>query len=759
MLYPFTRAISIAAIAFSLILQANAADTNKISAELAAADNAWLSESPAAAIEKYRTVLDSLSKNDEFIRPTIIMRVARAELEAGNKQKCLDSLKLLEPIPYVQEHIRMAAAELKARAQGKTNPGLAKTPIPPIDENGKTLFVSKKAKQNGDGSREHPFNKLSDAINAAIKLETQTRRSIVIDTGVYTMNTPIVLKNMANLTIRSANPAEPATLTGGVVLRKWSHVSSPEFLEKIPETAKTKALQCDLSDNGAPKIEPLVFAGFSSQRAKGGNHRFKTMPVPELFNKRTPLTMATWPNKGYTKLPVLMKPKKNLERYQRWAKETNLWLHGYWKHSWADAYEKVESIDENGSITPAKPVNSYGFGQRMGRAVNALCELDSPGEWYFDSKTNKVVLFPPENFNPEQCVLSAFKTPIQAENCGGLRIRDIKIDFVRGDAISVENCDNLLLENLRISECSGLGIRVKNGENVVVHSCSISNMGRGGMDILSGDWQKLRPGNSVIENCEISNLSRIDRTYTPAILLEGMGLKVQHNEFKDIPSSAIRLEACDALVQLNVFRRCVYESGDQGAIDMWGNPLYRGNVFRWNFFDSIKNPNSHFGAAAVRCDDHVSGTMIDRNIMLHGTNHGFGAAQFNMGKDNFTVGNIIIDWNTAYSGRSMGGKRWSNRLNTHKCSKAALNTTNWQSDAWKKKYPKIATLLDGANNHNYFIANTLVNVKKTKSVKAGIFIADREIKSNDKIKTLDDTKKFVTPWAPIPFDEIGPYKR
>ena len=92
------------------------------------------------------------------------------------------------------------------------------------------------------------------------------------------------------------------------------------------------------------------------------------------------------------------------------------------------------------------------------------------------------------------------------------------------------------------------------GERHLVHSCRIDGMGRGGIDLWAGDWQKLVPAHSMVENCRISNLSRIDRTYTPAVLLEGMGLKIRHNAFTDIPSSAIRLEACDALIELNYFR-------------------------------------------------------------------------------------------------------------------------------------------------------------------------------------------------------------
>ncbi len=44
----------------------------------------------------------------------------------------------------------------------------------------------------------------------------------------------------------------------------------------------------------------------------------------------------------------------------------------------------------------------------------------------------------------------------------------------------------------------------------------------------------------------------------------------------------------------------VTESDDQGAIDMWGDPTYRGNIFRYNYIhdvgpDADDKINSHCG--------------------------------------------------------------------------------------------------------------------------------------------------------------------
>jgi len=719
------------------------------------ADGVWMSKSPKEAIPKYEALLAKLTPEEEFIRPMLIMRLAKAKLATDGKDACLAVLAKLDAVSYVPKHIRMDADELKSVLAGKGNPGMAKTPVPPLENPVKVWYVCSGSKKGGDGSKRAPFAELAEAVAAAKASGAKGRKAILLLPGRHTMDEPALIENIDNLTIRSADPLHPATLTCGVVLKKWSRLTDKALLGRLPAASADKVLACDLAANGAPKIGPLLFGGFASQRSAGGSHRFKTMPVPELFYGREAQPMATWPNKGYTRLPVMERPKKDPGRYLRWAKETDLWLHGYWRQTWADAYEKVESIDGNGVITLEEPVNRYGFGRRMGRAVNALCELDVPGEWYYDSAKSMVVYFHPTGFDPEKCVLSAFETPIVANKCDGLRIRNLKVEYVRGDAITLTDCRNSLLFDLSISECSGLGIRVRRGTGCVIHSCVVRDMGRGGIDLLTGDWTKLEPGGSVVENCRVSKLSRIDRTYTPALLAEGMGLRIQRNEFQDIPSSAIRLEACDALIQLNVFRRCVYESGDQGAIDMWANPLYRGDVIRWNFFDSIVNQKTHFGAAAVRCDDFISGFMIYGNVMLHGSDHGFGATQFNQGADNYVEGNVVVGWVKAFSGCSIPPKRWKAKVTRHPNAKKVLAEVDWKSEAWKRKYPKIATLFDDPEKHNYLIGNTLVDVKIPRAVKLGIFIANRKVDAN--ADSLAAATKLSPPWYHIPVDEIGPY--
>ena len=120
---------------------------------------------------------------------------------------------------------------------------------------------------------------------------------------------------------------------------------------------------------------------------------------------------------------------------------------------------------------------------------------------------------------------------------------------------------------------------------------------------LMRDVAWVRPQESGLEFITLLGTSRLLHAKIKSIdlmhgsiVVEGMGPVIRHNSFVNIPSSAIRLATLDALVELNYFHNCVYESGDQGAIDVFGNPLYRGKV-----------------------DDGISFANIDGNENFHGT--------------------------------------------------------------------------------------------------------------------------------------------
>lgn len=140
-----------------------------------------------------------------------------------------------------------------------------------------------------------------------------------------------------------------------------------------------------------------------------------------------------------------------------------------------------------------------------------------------------------------------------------------------------------------------------------------------------------------MEHSIVEHFSLFKRTYEPAIHLDGCGIKVNNNRFRYSSSSAMRLEGNDFLIEYNEISHVVNESDDQGGIDIYYNPSYRGIMIRYNRWSDIKGGTRH-GAAGVRLDDMISGVTISGNIFERCGAHSFGGVQIH--------GERIIWWKT-----------------------------------------------------------------------------------------------------------------
>lgn len=90
---------------------------------------------------------------------------------------------------------------------------------------------------------------------------------------------------------------------------------------------------------------------------------------------------------------------------------------------------------------------------------------------------------------------------------------------------------------------------------------------------------------------------------------------------------------------------------------MFGNPLYRGVVFRWNRWSDIRG-GTHNGAAGIRLDDMISDVVIHGNLFERCGAVIFGGVQIHGGKDNLVDGNLFLDCFAGVSFSRWGDKRW-----------------------------------------------------------------------------------------------------
>ena len=582
------------------------------------------------------------------------------------------------------------------------------------------LHVSTKGTDANPGTEARPFLTLERARD---EIRARKQRSalpaggieVAIHPGEYPVHRTLQLDAAdsgtatAPIVYRAAGSATPR-FSGGIRLRQFKVVEEPAVLARLPEAARGQTWEADLAEAGVSNVIPFELGGFSSGRG------FRTHPAVELFVNGEPMTLARWPNEGFVKTGVVPGPltlqawdrrpgapegrfRFEGDRPARWVNEPDAWLYGYWFWDWADSYEKIERIDlDKREIVLAKPWHGYGYreGQRY-HAVNLLRELDAPGEWYLDRTRGRVLLLPKGDLSGALVEVSVAAFPlVEVEGASHLRFQGLLWECGAADGIRIRGGESVRLEGCTIRKMAGNGIEIRGGRRHALQSCDIHTLGRGGIVMAGGDRKTLSPGEHRVENCHIHHLSRIDHTYTPGVWLDGVGNRIRHNLIHHVASSAMRVEGNDHLIEFNEAHRVVLESDDQGAVDMFGNPTYRGNIYRYNYWHHLgnwdrKREESHTQRAGIRLDDAICGVLVQGNIFQRcstGRTH-FGGVQIHGGKENVVASNLFVNTGAAVSFTPWGEKRWRDFV------AKALEAPALDRELYLKRYPALAALAHG----------------------------------------------------------------
>lgn len=616
-----------------------------------------------------------------FARGLALFGLSRVALEKGDRAGALDILaRMAARGDLEQAHRDMArrlAGEVERAQRGlpARDPAAYRAPLPVLGEPGAVFHVAARRGAAGDGSEASPFATLREARDGVRAL----RRSgggrlpgggvrVVVHGGPYPVTQTLELSAGDSgapgaPVVYEAAEGEAAVLTGGVRLRGWGPVSDPAARAEWDPAVRARVLECDLAAQGV--------ADWGDPTALRAS--------PQLYFRGEPQPLARWPKRGFMTIvqtlgsqPVMSNGaadgcldgrfRYGDERESLWTHEPDVRLLGYWYWDWSDEFQRVESIDPQTRVmTLARPYAAYGYrsGQRY-RAVNVRSEIHDPGEWYLDRRSGRLYWLPPAGADPVRAAaeLSCFARPFVAiSGAHDVILLGLVMQEGRGDAIHVDGGADCLVAGCTIRRFGGDAVVIRGGVGHGVFGCLIHTMGCGGVDASCGDRSTLESGHLFVEDCTVRDISRAKRTYTPAVHLSGCGGRIAHNLFEGMPSSAMRVDGNDHLVELNVVRHVVQESDDQGGVDMWGNPLYRGNVYRWNYFADIDG-GTRVGAAAVRLDDLVSGTAVYGNVFEDCGARLFGAVQVNGGQANLVDGNLFVGCRAGISFSPFGPKRW-----------------------------------------------------------------------------------------------------
>jgi hypothetical protein len=526
------------------------------------------------------------------------------------------------------------------------------------------LFVAPDGKDINPGTLAGPFATLERARDEVRSLKQGGRLggqgiNIWIRGGDYLRTNALELNQpdsgAAGPIVWGAYKGERPRLIGGVKLSRFQPVTDKEVLDRLPEPARSRVVQTDLSALGIRDFGEMKSRGFG---------RATTPAHCELFFAGRPMVLARWPNEGAWET-IAGFPAENAQndghggkigkleygffyegdRPRNWKVTNDLWVHGYWSWDWANSYERVGSIDLGRRlVNTARPYGLYGFrkGQRF-YFLNLLEELDSPGEWFLDRETGVLYFWPPANPGADaEILMSLLAQPLlKLIDVSDVIFRGLTLEATRGNAVEIQGGASNMLAGCMLRNIGNTGVSIDGGWCHGVLSCDIFDTGDGGVSLNGGDRRTLRPGGHFVENCHFARQGRWSKCYVPAVLMGGVGMRATHNLIHDHPHCAILFNGNDHLVAFNEIHHIALETGDVGAIYTGRDYTYRGNQIRHNFIHHTGGVG--MGSMGVYMDDCVSGTEIFGNIFYKVQR----AAFLGGGRDHQVVNNLFVDCNYA----------------------------------------------------------------------------------------------------------------
>ena len=530
-------------------------------------------------------------------------------------------------------------------------------------------------------------NDVAGAIERAVAdlaaAETNAPSLILLAPGVYPVRRTIELRGAAARGVGLSGPLAILDGSARIPRAAFAPVDDPALLARLPSDAARRAV---LAAPAPAEMVPPAPCGVGVSGPRRGALLFA--------DGTNELALARWPDEGWAQAAADPATGRfSLTNAPSLPAGVEALAQGWWRYDWADAMLPARAA--GGGVFDLLSPHCYGLGEAPRVALLGAPELLSrPGEWCLAD--GSLLVWPPAGgFGTIR--VPVFDGPLlRIDGADGVRIEHLALRGTAGDALRAHAATNLDLAAVSVSGVGGTGFDLDGCDGAFVHKCRVERTGHGGLRLAAGSREPgraPRPGAAMVADCVFSRNARLALCYQPGVLLEGCGGLVADCSFEEQPSSAIRLEGNDHAVAGCAFRRCVLASDDQGAIDTWGDPTYRGNVIAFNLFEDIGEEGMHAcGRAAVRLDDLISGTAIYGNLFRRAARGNFGAVQVHGGQHNRIFANVFEDCALAMSFDPWGAERWLAKLDEPefrgKCAGRA------DDPAWLRRYPQLAHLRD-----------------------------------------------------------------
>ncbi len=205
---------------------------------------------------------------------------------------------------------------------------------------------------------------------------------------------------------------------------------------------------------------------------------------------------------------------------------------GYLAYDWYREIHRIASI--KGKTIKLLEYSSYGIenhGKSIPRrlvVINLLCELDNPGEWYFDEIDSVLFIRPFEPVN-ESTNIVVWAGPAFAElsDASYITIRNLTIQSTAsgGGMVSVSGGLHNRIAGCTLRNTTQTAVRIDGGTGNGVISCDIYDVSRH-INVSGGDTPTLTPAGNYAVNCDFTQLQA--KTLTGGVEIVPLVVEIHH---------------------------------------------------------------------------------------------------------------------------------------------------------------------------------------------------------------------------------------
>lgn len=374
---------------------------------------------------------------------------------------------------------------------------------------------------------------------------------------------------------------------------------------------------------------------------------------------------------------------------------------GYLAYDWYRQDHRMAGI-YNGQIHLLE-YSRYGIqnNEKIPRRVVArdlLCEIDQPGEWFYDDEDCVLYLWPYDRLDDDDRIGVWAGPPFAVfDGSSHVTLRDLTIQGTTwGDGMVVfKGGAHNRLVGCTLRNTSRVAVVIEGGTDNGLTGCDIYDAA-GHVNLSGGETRTLTPGRNYVVNCHFTQVEATD--FYGRIAVRGVGQIFRNNLVHNHIGQVMTVGGNDHTIELNELFNIGMEEGDGGAIYSGAEMWSYGNVYRHNFLHHLMCiPEAH-PRGGIYPDDLNAGNTIVGNVFYKAAHR---AILVNGGAANTVAENVMINGYIGIYNTSAWAERIRTDIEKFEAGELKRGDKNdhiwrveqvvgkdgWNRPPWSTKYP------------------------------------------------------------------------